>query len=129
MSPVTAIAACQDGSQVLTCSQEGTLRLWDLNKGRVVHTLTLGDEDDDGSSSTLPAADTLMLCLEDTLVAVTRAHHLEVRELDSGDLLYSESESLDVPVVTCAADGQLLVVFFDGSQMVKVRVYVFVYIL
>ncbi|KAG5260928.1 hypothetical protein AALO_G00298090 [Alosa alosa] len=110
-TPVTAIAGGQHGSIVVTCSSEGSLRLWDLELDSVVQMPT-GNEN-------LLVADSLTLCLSDRLVAITKGHCLQVRELSSGKVLYSESESLDVPVVTCASEGKLLVVFYDGSQMVK----------
>ncbi len=44
----------------------------------------------------------------------------QVREVESGQVVYSESESADVPIVTTTCDGQLLVVFYDGSHLVKV---------
>lgn len=44
----------------------------------------------------------------------------QVREVESGRVVYSESESVDVPIVTTTCDGQLLVVFYDGSHLVKV---------
>lgn len=44
----------------------------------------------------------------------------QVREVDSGRVLHTENDSLDIPVVTTACDGQLLVAFYDGSHMVKV---------
>lgn len=114
MTPVTAIAGGRHGSVAVTCSSEGTLRLWDLERGGVVRTI-YGD-------AGFSAVDTLTLCLNDSLVAITKGHCLQVRELSTGKLLYSESESLDVPMVTCASEGQLLVVFFDGSQVVKASV-------
>lgn len=116
MTPVTAIAGGQNGSLVVTSSSEGSLRLWDLEMGSVVRTL-YKDKD-------ISAVDTLTLCSNDNLVAITKGHCLQVRELSSGKVLFAENEPLDVPVVTCASEGQLLVAFYDGSQVVKVTGYV-----
>lgn len=44
----------------------------------------------------------------------------KVREVESGRVVYSESDSVDVPIVTTTCAGQLLVVFYDGSHLVKV---------
>ena len=43
-----------------------------------------------------------------------------MREVDSGKVVYTDRDSMDVPVVTTACDGQLLVAFYDGSHLVKV---------
>ena len=45
----------------------------------------------------------------------------QVREVESGRVVYSESDSVDVPIVTTTCEGQLLVVFYDGSHLVKVH--------
>lgn len=116
MTTVTAIAGGQNGSIVVTSSSEGSLRLWDLELGSVVQTL-YGDEN-------ISTADTLTLCSNDSLVAISKGHCLQVRELSSGKVMFAENELLDVPVVTCASEGQLLVAFYDGSQVVKVTDYV-----
>lgn len=44
----------------------------------------------------------------------------QVREVQFGRVVYSESDSVDLPIVTTTCDGQLLVVFYDGSHLVKV---------
>lgn len=43
-----------------------------------------------------------------------------MREVESGRVVYSESDSVDIPIVTTTSEGQLLVVFYDGSHRVKV---------
>ncbi|XP_042256653.1 uncharacterized protein LOC121889028 [Thunnus maccoyii] len=45
---------------------------------------------------------------------------LQVREVESGQVVYSESDSVDVPIFTTTCEGQLLVVFYDGVHLVKV---------
>lgn len=45
----------------------------------------------------------------------------QVREVESGRAVYSESDSVDVPIVTTTCEGQLLVVCYDGGDLVKVR--------
>lgn len=45
----------------------------------------------------------------------------QVREVESGRVVYSESDSVDVPIVTTTCEGQLLVVFYDGIHLVKVK--------
>ena len=44
----------------------------------------------------------------------------QVREIETGQVVYSEEDSLDVPMVTTTCEGQLLVAFYDGSRLVKV---------
>lgn len=40
--------------------------------------------------------------------------------MESGRVVYSESDSVDVPIVTTTCEGQLMVVFYDGVHHVKV---------
>ncbi|KAI4905072.1 hypothetical protein NFI96_016045, partial [Prochilodus magdalenae] len=114
MSPVTALAFGQH--HAVSCSMDGTLKLWRL-------------DDTVALAKTLPrskgfysawAADSLTLCLEDSVLALTMGHRLLVRDVESGKVLYTDTESLDVPVVTSTCDGRLLVAFYDGSHIVKV---------
>lgn len=63
----------------------------------------------------------LLLCLADTVLVLRMGHRLQVQEVQSGKVLYTDVVSVDVPVITSTCDGQLLVVFYDGSHIVKVR--------
>lgn len=60
--------------------------------------------------------------IKDVDVPVLTLAMFQVREVDSGRVMYSESDSMDVPMVTTACDGQLLVAFYDGSHLVKVLI-------
>ncbi|KAK6323042.1 hypothetical protein J4Q44_G00053810 [Coregonus suidteri] len=110
-STVTALTRGQRGLVAATCGGDGTLKVWDLELGRAVRTL-------EGAGGVV--GDSLTLCLEDRVLVVRMGQSLQVREVDSGKVIYCESDSLDVPVVTTACDGQLLVAFYDGSHLVKV---------
>ncbi|XP_028856386.1 uncharacterized protein LOC114801979 isoform X2 [Denticeps clupeoides] len=111
MASVTALAEGR-GHVVVTCFNDGTLMLWDVEMNCAVRTLAQG--------ARTSAADSVILCLDDSLVVLISGHCLQVREMASGRLVYSESDSLDVPMVTSTSDGQLLVAFYDGSQVMKV---------
>ncbi|XP_015201323.2 uncharacterized protein [Lepisosteus oculatus] len=106
---ITAVAGAKEEPVVATASRDRTLKIWDLNSGRAVRTLR-------GVGS---GVDSLTLCLGNTLVALTERRTLQVWHIASGQMVFSEN-SLDVPVATSASDGQLLVVFYDGSQSLKV---------
>ncbi|XP_038586012.1 uncharacterized protein LOC119911275 [Micropterus salmoides] len=54
------------------------------------------------------------------MLIVCMGQSLQVREVQFGRVVYSESDSVDLPIVTTTCDGQLLVVFYDGSHLVKV---------
>ncbi|XP_064878055.1 uncharacterized protein LOC115117676 [Oncorhynchus nerka] len=110
-SIVTALTRGQRGLVAATCDGDGTLKVWDLELGRAVRTL-------EGVGGVV--GDSLTLCLEDRVLVVGMGQSLQVREVDSGKVIYSESDSLDVPVVTTTCEGQLLVAFYDGSHLVKV---------
>lgn len=115
MSVVTALA--HGRHHIVSCSSDGMLNLWRLDEQtRPVKSLPRVH-----GSAVNWAANSLTLCLDDSVLVLQMGHCLQVREVDSGKVLYMEKESLDVPVVTSACDGQLLVVFYDGSHMVKVR--------
>ncbi|XP_051510932.1 uncharacterized protein LOC127415919 [Myxocyprinus asiaticus] len=114
MSSVTALAHCQH--HIVSCSSDGTLNLWHLdNLSRPVQSLPRAQ-----SSAADWAADSLLLCLEDSVLVLQMGHWLQMREVNSGKVLYMEKEALDVPVVTSACEGRLLAVFYDGSHLVKV---------
>ncbi|KAG9274177.1 hypothetical protein AMEX_G11074 [Astyanax mexicanus] len=114
LSPVTALAFGQD--HAVSCSVDGTLKLWKLDDTvALARTLPRSEGFTSGW-----AADSLTLCLKDSVLVLRKGHRLQVREVDSGKVFYTESESLDVPVVTSTGEGRLLVVFYDGSHKVKV---------
>ncbi|KAK7176931.1 hypothetical protein R3I93_001002 [Phoxinus phoxinus] len=114
MSVVTALA--HGRHHMVSCSSDGLLNLWRLDEQtRPVRSIPRAH-----GPAVDWAADSLTLCLDDSVLVLQMGHCLQVREVDSGKVLYTEKESLDVPVVTSACDGRLLVVFYDGSHMVKV---------
>ncbi|KAK9972217.1 hypothetical protein ABG768_025540 [Culter alburnus] len=114
MSVVTALA--HGRHHIVSCSSDGMLNMWRLDEQtRPVRSLPRAH-----GSAVDWAADSLTLCLDDSVLVLQMGHCLQVREVDTGKVLYMEKESLDVPVVTSACDGRLLVVFYDGSHMVKV---------
>ncbi|KAJ8262209.1 hypothetical protein GJAV_G00163800 [Gymnothorax javanicus] len=110
LDTVTALAGGQKTSMAISCSQDRTLKVWDLEKSCAVRTL----------SGVGPNVDSITLCKNDSLVALTMKQTLLVLELASGSVVYTENDSLDIPVVTTTSDGQLLVAFYDGSRLVKV---------
>lgn len=115
MSAVTALA--HGRHYIISCSCDGMLNLWHLDEQtRPVRSLPRAR----GSAADW-AADSLTLCLDDSVLVLQMGHCLQVREVDSGKVLYMEKDSLDIPVVTTACDGRLLVVFYDGSHLVKVK--------
>ncbi|XP_026122513.1 uncharacterized protein LOC113105579 isoform X3 [Carassius auratus] len=114
MSAVTALA--HGRHYIISCSCDGMLNLWRLDEQtRPVRSLPRA-----GGSAGDWAADSLTLCLDDSVLVLQMGHCLQVREVHSGKVLYMEKDSPDVPVVTTACDGRLLVVFYDGSHLVKV---------
>ncbi|XP_062305160.1 uncharacterized protein LOC134009620 [Osmerus eperlanus] len=110
-STVTAVGGGQRGTVAVSGGGDGTLTLWDLELGRAVRTL-------EGEGGVV--GDALTLGLGDKMVAVRMGQTLQVREVDSGKVVYTDRDSMDVPVVTTACDGQLLVAFYEGSHLVKV---------
>ncbi|XP_043099106.1 NACHT domain- and WD repeat-containing protein 1 [Puntigrus tetrazona] len=114
MSAVTALA--HGRHCIISCSCDGMLNLWLLDEQtRPVRSLPRAR-----GPAVDWASDSLTLCLDDSVLVLQMGHCLQVREVDSGKVLYMEKDSLDVPVVTTACDGRLLVVFYDGSHLVKV---------
>ncbi|KAG7461821.1 hypothetical protein MATL_G00195090 [Megalops atlanticus] len=110
MDTVTALSGGRRGLVAVSCSVDGTLKVWDLEQGHAVRTLG-------GIGGTV---DSVTLGLDDTVVALTMQQTLLVMDVTSGRVLYSENGSVDMPVVTTTSDGQLLVTFYDGSHLVKV---------
>ncbi|KAG7330095.1 hypothetical protein KOW79_006317 [Hemibagrus wyckioides] len=114
MSPVKALALGH--YHAVSCSADGTLNLWKMEDS-----VTLVKTIPSSVGCNLNCApDALILCLEDTVLVLRMGHRLQVQELDSGKVLYTDAVSMDVPVITSTCNGRLLVVFYDGSHLVKV---------
>ncbi|KAJ8416550.1 hypothetical protein AAFF_G00358380 [Aldrovandia affinis] len=110
LDTVTALTGARSGLLAVSCSRDGTLKTWDLKLGRAVSTLCgVGCH-----------VDSMTLCMNDTMVVLTMKQTLQVLDIFSGQVLFTESDSLDIPVVTTTSDGQLLVAFYDGSHLMKV---------
>ncbi|XP_043919446.1 NACHT and WD repeat domain-containing protein 2-like [Protopterus annectens] len=107
---ITAVSGFQKDLTIVTASKDGTLKLWDLTSGRT--TFTLRDVGKNINSITV--------CKENKMVAVTENNCLKVLDIYSGRIVYTASGSLDSPILTTALDGQLLLAFYDGSHSVKV---------
>ncbi|KAJ3585371.1 hypothetical protein NHX12_014092, partial [Muraenolepis orangiensis] len=110
-SPITALGGGLRGPVAVTCEAEGNIYLWDLELRRVVKTLEAVGPG---------AVDQLTLGLDDSVLVVCTAQSLQVREIETGRVMYSEDGLVDVPMVTTTCEGQLLVAFYDGSRVVKV---------
>ncbi|MBN3301764.1 NWD2 protein, partial [Amia calva] len=107
---ITAVAGAKKDLVAASASRDGTLKLWDVSSGRAIRTLG-------GVGRNI---DSITLCLDNKMVALTEKHSLRVWDIASEIVVYSENESLDVPVLTSTLDGNLLVVFYDGSHCIKV---------
>ncbi|CAK6968650.1 RWD domain-containing protein 4 Protein FAM28A [Scomber scombrus] len=111
LTSVTALGGGQRGPLGVTSESDGSLRFWDLEQRRIIRSL-------DGVGGVV--GDSLTLGLDDKMLIVCMGPSLQVREVESGRVVYSESDSVDVPVVTTTCEGQLMVVFYDGIHLVKV---------
>nr|XP_046237578.1 uncharacterized protein si:ch211-212k18.6 [Scatophagus argus] len=111
LTDVTALGGGQRGTLVVTGESDGSLRFWDLEQRRIIRSL-------DAVGGIV--GDFITLGLDDRMLIVRMEQSLQVREVDSGQVVYAENDSVDVPVVTTTCEGQLLVVFHDGSNLVKV---------
>ncbi|XP_070711235.1 uncharacterized protein [Pempheris klunzingeri] len=111
LTSVTALGGGQRGPFSVTSESDGSLRFWDLEQRRIIRSL-------DAVGGVV--ADSLILGLDDKMLIVCMGQSLQVREVESGRVVYSESDSVDVPIASTTCEGQLLVVFYDGSNRVKV---------
>ncbi|XP_028461906.1 uncharacterized protein LOC114573893 isoform X2 [Perca flavescens] len=111
LTNVTALGEGKRGPLAVTSESDGRLRFWDLEQRRIIRSL-------DAVGGIV--GDSITLGLDDRMLIVRMGQSLQVREVESGRVVYSESDSLDVPIVTTTCEGQLLVVFYDGSHRVKV---------
>ncbi|XP_071334325.1 uncharacterized protein [Trachinotus anak] len=111
LTSVVALGGGQRGSLVVTSESDGSLRFWDLSQRRIIKNLNaVGGF----------VADSLTLGLDDRMLIVHMGQSLQVREVESGKVVYAENDSVDVPIVTVTCEGQLMVVFYDGRDLVKV---------
>ncbi|XP_076581752.1 uncharacterized protein LOC143317485 [Chaetodon auriga] len=111
LNNVIALGGGQSGPLCVTSESDGSLRFWDLHQRRIIRSL-----DPVGGL----VGDSVTLGLDDKMLIVCMGQSLQVREVESGRVVYSESDSVDIPIVTTTCKGQLLVVFYDGSHLVKV---------
>ncbi|XP_060102459.1 uncharacterized protein LOC132577048 isoform X2 [Heteronotia binoei] len=110
LDKITAIGETQKELIVATASCDGTLKLWDLQAGKVIFTLH-------GVGKNISA---IAVCLENRLVAVSDKTTIKIWDLSSKRVIYAAGEFLDTPILTSAMNGQLLLVFFNGNHMVQV---------
>ncbi|XP_029438114.1 NACHT and WD repeat domain-containing protein 2-like isoform X2 [Rhinatrema bivittatum] len=110
MDRITAVAVAERDLMAVTTSKDGTLKLWDLDTGRATFTLH-------GIGKNI---DSITMCLENKLAAVTENNSLQVWDLSLRKMIYSANGFPDIPILTSAMDGKLLLAFFDGSHLVKV---------
>ncbi|KAJ0006463.1 hypothetical protein NQD34_013736, partial [Periophthalmus magnuspinnatus] len=111
LSCISALGGSQQSPTAVTCELDGSIRFWDLELRRTIKGLDPAGEF---------VADSLHLGLNDTMLIIRMGQALQVREVESGHVVYSDSGSVDVPIVTTALNGQLLAVFYDGTPRVKV---------
>ncbi|XP_048383603.1 uncharacterized protein LOC125451016 isoform X2 [Stegostoma tigrinum] len=107
---ITAVTGMQKGLQAITASKDRTLKIWDLKNGKTLQTVYGVGEN----------IDSITICMQNRLVAVTENNSLHVWDIHSGKQVFKVSDSLDPPIVTSAMDGQLLLAFYDGSHYVKI---------
>ncbi|XP_018086077.1 uncharacterized protein LOC108698788 isoform X2 [Xenopus laevis] len=107
---ITAVAEAQNSLQAVTASKDGTIKVWDLSTGKFIYTLH-------GVGRNI---DSIIVCMQNQIVAVTEDHSFQIWDLASRKAIYCDNDTLDVPILTSAMDGQLLLAFFDGSHLVKV---------
>ncbi|KAM4807673.1 uncharacterized protein WCC33_012466 [Rhinophrynus dorsalis] len=107
---ITAVAETQNDLRAVTASKDGTIKVWDLGSGKTIFTLH-------GVGTNI---DSITVCMENKLVAVTADHSFQIWDLSLGKMIYSATDCLDVPILTSAMDGRLLLAFFDGSHLIKV---------
>nr|XP_033799042.1 uncharacterized protein LOC117359821 [Geotrypetes seraphini] len=110
MDQITAVAEAEGDLLTVTTSKDGTLKLWDLHTGRATFTLY-------GIGKNI---DSITMCLENKIAAVTEGNSLQIWDLSKENLIYTANGLPDIPILTSAMDGKLLLAFFDGSHLVKV---------
>lgn len=107
---ITAVAEAQSGLQAFTASRDGTLKVWDLLSSKAVFTLH-------GVGKKI---DSITVGMQNKIAVMTQDHGFQVWDMSHRKLVYALRDCLDAPILTTAMDGQLLLAFFDGSQLVKV---------
>ncbi|KAJ7326778.1 hypothetical protein JRQ81_016537 [Phrynocephalus forsythii] len=110
LDKITAIAETQKEFIVATISTNGTLKLWDLRLGKAIFTLQ------DAGENIIA----LVVCSENRLVAMSDKTTIKVWDLLMAQVVYTAGELLGTPILTSAMNGQLLLVFYNGSHMVQV---------
>ncbi|XP_019639552.1 PREDICTED: uncharacterized protein LOC109481422 isoform X1 [Branchiostoma belcheri] len=107
---LTAVAGTTDGFRAVTASMDESIKFWDLKTGKVVKTI-------DGVGSDVRS---LTLCMNNSFVVTTEISCIRVWSLNSGEVVLKIDQYVDPAILTTAAEGQLLVAFFDGSNEMRV---------
>ena len=107
--PITAVTTSTDGLRAVTTSKDNTLKVWDLKTGRVTKTLYGVGEDVIG----------VRLGASNTLAITSETRSIRVWSLRGGHQVASIDEYDDPATITTASEGQLLVAFFDGINVMR----------
>ncbi|KAK2141642.1 hypothetical protein LSH36_1062g00016 [Paralvinella palmiformis] len=108
--PITAVCMSMDGQKCLTSSKDDTLKTWELRSGRVIKTIHgVG-------------ADVRQIGIGGNYAIAITSETAKVRlwSLRSGECLKVIDEYEDPATIVMAADGMLLVAFYQGINVMRV---------
>ncbi|GFO41708.1 NACHT domain- and WD repeat-containing protein 1-like isoform x3 [Plakobranchus ocellatus] len=108
-APITAVALTSDGQRALTTSRDGTLKLWDVRSGKVVKSI------DGVGKNTI----TVKAAKNNTLAVTVELPCIRLWSLKTGVCVHTIDDYPDPASICVAAEGQLLVAVFDGSNMLR----------
>ena len=108
-APITAVGLTSDGQRALTTSCDGTLKLWDVRSGKVVRSIAGVGQD----VSAVRAAKM------NTIAVTVEMSRIRLWHLKTGACVLIVDQYPDPASVCVAAEGQLLVAVFEGSNMLR----------
>ena len=108
-APITAVALTSDGQRALTTSCDGTLKMWDVRSGKVVRSI-------DGVG---PHVSAIRAAKVNTLAVTVEMSRVRLWHLKTGVCVHTVDQYPDPASICVAAEGQLLVAVFDGSNVLR----------
>ncbi|XP_013386906.1 NACHT domain- and WD repeat-containing protein 1 isoform X2 [Lingula anatina] len=107
---ITAVTVTNSGKQAVSASLDNTLKLWDLQTGRVTKTIKgVGKE-----------AYHIKMAMQDRYAIVCETYSVQIWSLEKGHLVRVIEQLEDYVIPTTASNGTMLLLFVDGGETMHV---------
>ncbi|CAG5115341.1 unnamed protein product [Candidula unifasciata] len=109
LKAVSAVTLTTDGNLALTGSQDGTIKVWDVRSGKIIHSIH-------GVTSKVCS---IRSAMNNTLVITVDGSVIRIWDMNSGVCVFTIAQYIDPARISIAAEGMILVGVYDGSNMLR----------